>query len=152
MTSETDVQDLGRAFRDGLLEALGAKLYGLYLYGAVAFPESGATGDVGFHAILAAPPDRDERAAIERLHARLAREYLPLGGELDGYYILLLYPQPVPAHVQLPDPGRRHLQGGCRGLGLGPVSPLAASHRGGPEVLRPAGHRPRPGAHACGSR
>lgn len=82
MNPPEDIRDLCQAFLQGLRDALGAKLYGLYLYGAVAFPDAGPTGDVDFHAILTEPPSDAERAAVEQLHTRL-------GGELDGYYILL---------------------------------------------------------------
>jgi hypothetical protein len=85
--------------------ALGGKLYGLYLYGALAFPEGGATGDVDFHAILRQPPDEREKSALKDLHATLARDYPPLGGELDGYYILLEDARRTspPPHLLLPN-------------------------------------------------
>jgi hypothetical protein len=89
MNPPEDIQDLCWAFRHGLNAALGDKLYGVYLYGAVAFPDAGPTGDIDFHVILTEPPDDEERSAIEQLHARLALDFPPLGGELDGYYILL---------------------------------------------------------------
>ena len=84
-----EVRDLCDAFVVGLRDALGGKLHGVYVYGAVAFPETKHTGDVDFHVILTAPPDAAERAALLELHERLARELPPLGAELDGYYILL---------------------------------------------------------------
>lgn len=84
-----EIQDLILAFLRGLQAAIESKLYGVYLYGAVAFPEGGATGDIDFHVILDEPPDEEEKAALHALHARLARDYPPLGAELDGYYILL---------------------------------------------------------------
>jgi hypothetical protein len=68
---------------------LEEKLYGVYLYGAVASPEGGGVGDVDFHVILREPPDEEEKVELEDLHVELARDYPPLGGELDGYYILL---------------------------------------------------------------
>jgi hypothetical protein len=80
---------LCQALLRGLEVALGEKLHSIYLYGALAFPEAGATGDIDFHAILTETPDDRERSAIEDLHATLAREYPPLGVDLDGYYILL---------------------------------------------------------------
>ncbi|MBU0490439.1 MAG: DUF4111 domain-containing protein [Chloroflexi bacterium] len=103
MQPPKDIQDLCRAFADGLGAALGSNLYGVYLYGAVAF-DAGPTGDIDFHVILNEPPGDEERAAIERLHARLARDFPPLGGELDGYYILLddARQQAPPGHLLLP--------------------------------------------------
>jgi len=72
-----------------MAQILGDKLFGLYVYGAIAFPEGGATGDIDFHARLASPPDASEREALSMLHACLARAYPPMGAELDGWYILL---------------------------------------------------------------
>lgn len=72
-----------------MARVLGEKLFGLYVYGAIAFPEGGATGDVDFHAILQDSPDVSEREGLAALHDRLARGYPPMGAELDGWYILL---------------------------------------------------------------
>jgi len=83
------IRDLCGALLRGLEAALGEKLYGVYLYGAVAFPEGGSTGDIDFHVILTEAPDDSEKAQLNALHAALARDYPPLGAELDGYYILL---------------------------------------------------------------
>ena len=60
------------------------KLVGVYVYGAAAFPDSGPTGDIDFHVILAEPLTDPERDAILALHAALARDFPPLGAELDG--------------------------------------------------------------------
>ncbi|MBL7174777.1 MAG: DUF4111 domain-containing protein [Desulfobacteraceae bacterium] len=84
-----EIRGLCEAFLDGLNTALGRKLYGVYLYGALAFPEGGATGDVDFHVILNDALNGSEKLALENLHATLAQDYPPLGAELDGYYILL---------------------------------------------------------------
>jgi hypothetical protein len=73
----------------GLSQELGKKLFGIYLYGALAFPETGPISDIDFHVILNAPLDSQERLQIQLLHASLARDFPPLGAELDGYYILL---------------------------------------------------------------
>jgi hypothetical protein len=99
-----DLEPLCQALLCGLRQILAEKLLGLYLYGAIAFPEGGATGDIDFHAILAEPPEAAEKSAVADLHAGLARDYPPMGGELDGYYILLkdaLRAEP-PAHQLLP--------------------------------------------------
>jgi len=84
-----DIQDLGAALVQGLTATLGHKLDGVYLYGAVAFFEGGATGDVDFHVILREPLTEGEKAALRALHDELARDYPPLGVDMDGYYILL---------------------------------------------------------------
>jgi hypothetical protein len=83
------IQDISLALLQGLRAALGDKLDGLYIYGAAAFPETSATGDIDFHAILTAKLTEEERLAILELHRDLADDYPPLGAELDGYYILL---------------------------------------------------------------
>lgn len=104
MDTPAHVSDLCQALLRGLVTTLGDTLYGVYLYGAIAFPEGGATGDIDFHAILKEAPGEQEKAALQRLHAALAREFPPLGGELDGYYILLddaRRPSP-PRHLLLP--------------------------------------------------
>ena len=85
----TEIQSLCGAFLYGLLSAIGAKLFGVYLYGALAFPETGSIGDIDFHVLLSAPLNDEERIALIQLHTDLARDYPPLGGELDGYYLLL---------------------------------------------------------------
>jgi hypothetical protein len=85
----TEIEPLCQALLRGQERILGAKLFGVYVYGAIAFPEGGATGDIDFHAILVSPPDAPESEALIALHDRLARDYPPMGAELDGHYILL---------------------------------------------------------------
>ncbi len=77
------------AFAKGLRSILGAKLCGAYVYGAVAFPGRLPTHDIDFHVILTEPLTEAERSALEELHESLSRRFPPLGGELDGYYVLL---------------------------------------------------------------
>lgn len=89
MNTPEEIQELCSAFLQGLQAVLGSKQHGVYLYGAVAFREGGTTGDIDFHVILREPLAEDEKAALRSLHERLARDYPPLGAELDGYYILL---------------------------------------------------------------
>ncbi|MFC1879454.1 aminoglycoside adenylyltransferase domain-containing protein [Chloroflexota bacterium] len=84
-----EIKDLCLTLRDGLIAALGDKLYGLYVYGAAAFPDGAPTGDVDFNVILMEQLRKREHAAILELHRRLAVEYPPLGVGLDGYYLLL---------------------------------------------------------------
>ena len=84
-----EIQDLCTAFVEGLDAALGRKLYGIYLYGAVVFPEGGATGDLDLHVLLTEALTDREMAAVDNLHARLAQAYPPLGKDLDAYYVLL---------------------------------------------------------------
>ena len=89
MDAREQVASLCSTFLEGLLELLGAKLHGVYLYGAVAFPETTYTGDIDFHVILDDSLTDDEITAANELHAALSRDFPPLGAELDGYYILL---------------------------------------------------------------
>jgi hypothetical protein len=84
-----DIQGLCQSLLQGLKEILADKLYGVYLYGALAFPEAGPTGDIDFHVILTKPLTRREKSGLVDLHASLARDFPPLGAELDGYYLLL---------------------------------------------------------------
>jgi hypothetical protein len=83
------IQDLSQAFLEGLKAAIGDKLYGVYLYGAVAFPETTHTGDIDFHVILKGPLTEQEHAVLVQLHEKLAREFPPLGVGMDGHYLLL---------------------------------------------------------------
>ncbi len=84
-----DLQCLCEALLRGLRSILGENLYGVYLYGALAFPEAGPTGDIDFHVILRDTLGSKEKSDLGNLHATLARDFPPLGAELDGYYILL---------------------------------------------------------------
>ena len=89
MNTPDEIQDLCQAFLQGLHRSLGDKLVGVYLYGALAFPEEGATGDIDLHVILNDGLSEAERSELHGLHAALARQFPPLGAELDGYYHLL---------------------------------------------------------------
>jgi hypothetical protein len=77
------------ALHHGLAGTLAENFASLFLYGAVAFarPE-GWRIDFDFHVLLHRPLDDSERAAIARLYADLG-DASELGGELDGYYVLL---------------------------------------------------------------
>jgi hypothetical protein len=83
------IQIICQAFLAGLNQALGEKLCGVYLYGALAFPDAGPVSDIDFHVILNASMDRHEKSQIQALQSTLAQDFPPLGAELDGYYILL---------------------------------------------------------------
>ncbi len=83
------VRAIGRAFGRGLKIVLGTKLHGAYVYGAAVASGGLPARDIDFHVILNGPLTRCERSALEGLHESLARRYPTLGGELDGYYILL---------------------------------------------------------------
>jgi hypothetical protein len=89
MKIPNEIQELCQVFLNGLNTALGDKLYGVYLYGALAFPEGGPTGDIDFHVILSEKLNDREKSELDELHATLARDFPPLGADMDGYYILL---------------------------------------------------------------
>ena len=102
MEPPEEIKDLCQALLQGLRVVLGDKLYGLYLYGAAAFPDSGPIGDIDFHVILKTALTDWEKKELENLYATLARDFPPLGTELDGYYILLSEAQqPSPPTHQL---------------------------------------------------
>jgi hypothetical protein len=84
-----EVTTIARAFVTGLRRILGDKLYGAYIFGAAAFPDTLPTGDIDFHVILKGGLTEQERSDLEALHEALAKRFPPLGGEMDGYYILL---------------------------------------------------------------
>jgi predicted nucleotidyltransferase len=83
------IQDLCQAFLEELTDALGEKLYAVYLFGAVAFPETEHTGDIDFQVVLREPPNEPERLLIEKLHQELAEGFPPFGDKMDGHYLLL---------------------------------------------------------------
>jgi len=84
-----DVQRVCTALHDGLKAALGSNLYGIYLYGAMVFPEMKNIHDIDFHAVVRRPLAAREKSEILNLHNKLADEYPLAGDDLDGWYILL---------------------------------------------------------------
>ncbi len=88
-TQTEEIRDICDAFVHGLRQVLVKKLYAAYIFGAAAFPDALPTGDIDFHVILNDELTVAERSALEELHRTLADRFPPLGGELDGYYILL---------------------------------------------------------------
>ncbi|NQT33965.1 DUF4111 domain-containing protein [bacterium] len=89
MSISQEVSIIGKAFVNGLKRILGEKLHGAYIYGAAAFPDAVPTGDIDFHVILKSGLTDSERSELEMFHESLAEKYPPLGGDMDGYYILL---------------------------------------------------------------
>jgi hypothetical protein len=84
------LQGFCSAFLGGLEAVLGRKLFAAYLYGAWAFPESRAKGDIDLQVILRDPLSEEEKAGIVDLHATIARGFPALASEgPDAYYILL---------------------------------------------------------------
>ncbi|MBN1262695.1 MAG: DUF4111 domain-containing protein [Anaerolineae bacterium] len=83
------VAGVARAFVSGLEGILGHNLYGVYMYGAALFPNTGPVQDIDCHVIVRDPLTGDERDAIARLYADLGRRFPVLGRDLDAYFILL---------------------------------------------------------------
>jgi hypothetical protein len=103
----SNVQKVCDALVDGLTHILGKKLYGIYMYGAAVFPDSGPVTDIDCHVILREPLNDGNREDISRLYCKMAEDYPPLGGELDAWYILLSDAQKsIPPPNQL-KPGMR---------------------------------------------
>jgi hypothetical protein len=89
MVLREEIQPLCSALVDGLRHALQEKLYGVYVHGAVTFPETTHTGDIDMHVILRSPPTEKEINDLNALHADLARRFPPFGADIDGHYLLL---------------------------------------------------------------
>jgi hypothetical protein len=83
------VKDVCEAFTGGLKDILGTKLYGIYMHGAAVFPDSGPVQDIDCHVILQSPLNEQEKVNISRLFESLSKQFPPLGGELDSFFILL---------------------------------------------------------------
>ncbi len=89
MDVPVSIQPTCKAFIDGLRAVLGDKLHSVYINGAVTFPETKHYGDLDFHVILNDPLTDGEKSDLLDLHKVLARDFPPLGAELDCHYILL---------------------------------------------------------------
>jgi hypothetical protein len=84
-----DIQTLCTALRDGLTVVLGSNLYGIYLYGAIVFPEMKHIHDIDCHVVVKRPLTAREKEEVRQLHKELAEEYPVVGDDLDVWYILL---------------------------------------------------------------
>jgi predicted nucleotidyltransferase len=89
MMISQSVNIIMKVFEDSLEQILGEKLYGAYIFGSAAFPDGIPSRDIDFHVILKSELTDNERSKLEELHKALTKRYPPLGGEMDGYYILL---------------------------------------------------------------
>lgn len=91
---------------DGLKAILDDNLCGIYLYGALVFPETRYIKDIDLHVIVKRPLTAVEKEGIRHLHKALADEFPPVvGEELDAWYLLLDDAQKVssPRHQVYPD-------------------------------------------------
>jgi hypothetical protein len=84
-----EIQRVCNSLLDGLRKTLNENLFGIYLYGAMVFPETRFIQDIDFHVILRRKLTTREIDAVKNLHNSLATKFPDLGNELDGYYILL---------------------------------------------------------------
>lgn len=84
-----DIRPVCDAYMVGLQAVLGDKLYGVYLNGAITFPETEYTGDIDFHVIFAGGLNDDEKSGVFSLHDEMGRNFPSPGCELDVHYILL---------------------------------------------------------------
>lgn len=93
------------ALRESVSAAFGEALYGLYVYGALCFPESEGITDLDYHAILDRRPQPGEVRAYRQACAKLARDHAPWGADLDGWVILRAQAagSEPPAHLIRPD-------------------------------------------------
>ncbi|HEY94249.1 MAG TPA: DUF4111 domain-containing protein [Dehalococcoidia bacterium] len=83
------VQKVCDTLVDGLKNILRRKLYGIYMYGAAVFPDSGPITDIDCHVILRESLTDRNRENIFRFYSKLKDDYPPLSSELDVWYILL---------------------------------------------------------------
>ena len=95
------IQKPCQEFRDELISILGGKLFGIYLYGAVAFPEAAATSDIDFHVVVTSGLSQVEKSKLLEIHDRLAIKYPSPREDFDGYYITRtdLQNQDPPKHL-----------------------------------------------------
>ena len=105
MSLREEIRPLCDALVSGQKQILGEKLFGVYVFGAVTFPETTTTGDLDFHALLDVPPSSAEIDLVNALHDDMAQRFPPVGVGLDGYYLLLKDVQrnAPPRHQLRPD-------------------------------------------------
>ena len=100
-----EIQAVCSRLLDGLKAALDDNLYGIYLYGAMVFPEMRYVQDIDFHVIVNRKLTDPEKEAIKKLHDELSKEFAFPKDDLDGYYILLEDARKIstPWHQVYPD-------------------------------------------------
>ena len=84
-----EASHLINAYIQGLLEILSNNLYGIYMYGAGVFPDSGPLLDIDCHVIIRQSLTEAERAAYLAMLSELKVRFPALGEQLDAYVILL---------------------------------------------------------------
>ena len=73
---------------DGLQAVVGDNLYGIYIYGALVFPEMKHIHDIDCHVVLKRPLTARENEGVRQLHNSIVNEHHISGDDLDTWYIL----------------------------------------------------------------
>ena len=82
-----NVRRLVEDFRDELLTVLGKNLFGIYLFGSIAFPGyNPRAGDIDFYVVVRRPLGETEIKELNHLHRSLAQKF-EFGRKLEGFYI-----------------------------------------------------------------
>ncbi len=104
-TLPKEATELINAFILGLQDILGQNLYGVYLYGASVFPDSGSMQDIDCHVIICNRLTEAEKAGCLAQSKTLGEQFPGWGEELDAYVILLADAKghQVPRHQLLPE-------------------------------------------------
>jgi len=91
--------------KDELISSLGDALHGIYLYGAMVFPESKHVVDIDGHVILRRPLSEGEKESVRAVHSSLVSSFEDLTEEdLDIWYVLLEdVGSPSPPHHLIQD-------------------------------------------------
>jgi hypothetical protein len=84
-----EIKEVVEAYLAGLHRILIEKLYGVYMYGASVFPDTGPIQDIDCHVIIRKKLTEAECTALMTAYQELAEKYPYLGSELDAYVILL---------------------------------------------------------------
>jgi Aminoglycoside adenylyltransferase, C-terminal domain len=127
-------------FRDALARTLGDDLFGLYLFGSVAFPGfEPEAADIDFHAVIRTDLTEGQQHDVASVHAELARAHR-YGGLIDGYYLPLEQARRAAIPSGLVGAGEGRISRGTARIGAWALEREHA-HRGKVVVL----HGPAPG-------
>ena len=78
-----EIQAISNSLLDGLKVVLNDNLWGIYLYGAMVFPETRYIQDIDFHVILNRNLTYDEKERAKALHQVLSIKFPQFKDELD---------------------------------------------------------------------
>jgi len=85
-----ETQAICNLLKEKLESILHDNFHGLYLYGAMVFPESDHVIDIDFHVILKAALNVHEKESVIQIHKTLVGQFDSISmDDLDGWYILL---------------------------------------------------------------